>query len=224
LVARVSARGIDALGPGDRELLPADLPAPNAAYQDRLRPIYEMHGRISDERFRRFVDVQMLWDEHMARVARDYLVGNPGKTLVILAGSGHVAFSDAIPGRLGRMVPADQAVVATGRADRFSDGNLDHLLAERDVELAPLGRIGMMLASEDSAVKIRAVHPASPAAGAGFRPGDKILSIAGEPIRGVDDVKLALLDRVPGEQVWIEVGPEEAAQSDARHGRVLTLL
>jgi uncharacterized iron-regulated protein len=224
LVGRVSANGIDALGSDDRALLPADLPSPDTAYQDRLRPVFEMHGRTSEERFRRFVDVQMLWDEHMARVARDYLNANPEKTLVILAGSGHVAFADAIPGRLARMVSAGQAVVATGRADRFSDGDLDYLLVERDVELAPSGSMGMMLASEDSAVKIRAVHPASPAAGAGFRPGDQILSIAGEPIRGVDDVKLALLDRAPGDEVWVEVDPGEAAQAHERRARVLTLL
>ncbi len=224
LVARVSENGIDALGADDRALLPEDLPAPELSYQDRLRPIFEMHGKVSDEKFRRFVDVQMLWDEHMARVARDYLVANPDKTLVILAGSGHVAYSDAIPGRLARMVPAEQTVVATGRAERFSDGNLDYLLAERDLDLAPSGRMGMMLASEASGVKIRAVHPASPAAGAGFRAGDRILSIAGERIRGVDDVKLALMDRAPGEEVWVEVDPGEAAQAQDPRGRALTLL
>ena len=224
LVSRVSDKGLGALVPGDRALLPADLPAPGAGYQERLRPIFEMHGKVSEEKFRRFVDVQMLWDEHMARVARDYLVANPDKTLVILAGSGHVAYPDAIPGRLARMVPVEQAVVATGIAERFVDGDLDYMLAERDVDLPPTGRMGMMLASGDSGVKIRAVHPASPAAGAGFRPGDQILSIAGERIRGVDDVKLALMDRAPGEEVWVEVDPGEEAQTADRRGRALTLL
>ena len=64
----------------------------------------------------------MLWDEHMARVARDYLEANPTKTLVILAGSGHVAYPDAIPGRLARMSGDENVVVATGDRERFANG------------------------------------------------------------------------------------------------------
>ena len=109
-------------------------------------------------------------------------------------------------------------------AERFSEGSLDYVLAERDVELPPTGRMGMMLASADSGVKIRAVRPASPAAGAGFRPGDQILSIAGERIRGIDDVLLALMDRAPGEEVWVEVDPGETERAEDRQGRALTLL
>ena len=177
-----------------------------AGYEARLRPIFEMHGKVSDERFRRFVDVQTLWDEHMARVARDYLQANPGKTMVILAGAGHVVYPDAMPGRLGRMVRGEQAVVATGSAERYAGGEIDFLLAEREVDLPPPGRMGLMLASEDNGVTVSSVSPASPAADAGFRPGDRVLSIAGERIRCMDDVKLALLDRAPGAAVWVEVG------------------
>jgi hypothetical protein len=43
-------------------------------------------------------------------------------------------------------------------------------------------------------------------------------------MRGMDDVKLALLDRAPGEEVWVEVGRGSAAARIKRHGRALTLL
>ena len=81
-----------------------------------------------------------------------------------------------------------------------------------------------MLASEDNGVTVSSVSPASPAADAGFRPGDHVLSIAGERNRGMDDVKLALLDRAPGEEVWVEVGRGGTAARAKRHGRALTLL
>jgi C-terminal processing protease CtpA/Prc len=164
-----------------------------------------MHGKTSEERFRRFVDVQMLWDEHMARVARDYLHANPDKHLVVLAGSGHIAHPDAIPGRLARMLAEEYAVVVTGPSERFDGGSFDFRLAERAVELPPRGRLGVALASDADRVTLSAINPGSPAAATGLRPGDRILSIAGERIADIDDVILALLDRGPGEEVWVEI-------------------
>ena len=147
--------------------------------------------------------------------------------MVILAGSGHVVYADAMPDRLGRMGRADQAVVATGSAGRYAGGEVDFLLAERDAELPPPGRMGLMLASEDTGVTVGDVSPSSPAAAAGFRRGDRIVSIAGERIQGMDDVRLALLDRAPGDMVWVEVRRASAAAGaklTKRHGRALPLL
>jgi hypothetical protein len=75
----------------------------------------------------------------------------------------------------------------------LTNGIADFVLAERDIELEPPGRLGMMLASEDAGVKIREVRPASPADKAGFLPGHRIRSIAREPVRNMQDVRLALL-------------------------------
>lgn len=224
LVKKVSRGGLSALSSEERRRLPADLSPPDAAYKERLRPVYEMHGQLSADRLQRFAEVQMLWDEHMARVARDYLDANPGKALVILAGSGHVAHQDAIPGRLTRMTGMQTAVVATGPRDGFADAEVDFVLAERNVALPEPGRVGMMLARNDRGVAVTDITPASPAAKAGFRPGDLVLSIAGEPVQGMGDVRLALLDRAPGEKVWVEVVPSGAPATDSRLGRMLTLL
>lgn len=227
LVAQVSKGGIAGLSPQDRARLPEDMGTVQSGYEARLRPVFEMHGKVSDEQFRRFVDVQTLWDEHMARAARDYLEANPSKTMVILAGSGHVVYADAMPDRLGRMVRADQAVVATGSAGRYAGGEVDFFLAERDAELPPPGRMGLMLASEDTGVTVGDVSPSSPAAAAGFRRGDRIVSIAGERIQGMDDIRLALLDRAPGDMVWVEVrraSTAAGAKPTKRHGRALPLL
>jgi len=224
LVAQVSKNGLDGLAPEDRARLPHDMTRAEPTYEARLRPIYEMHGKASAEGFHRFVDVQRVWDEHMARVARDYLNANASKTLVVLAGSGHVVYPDAIPGRLARMASGGHAVIATDSGGRHAGARVDFLLAERDIELPPPGRMGMMLAGDGDGVAIREVSPAGPAASAGFRSGDRILSIAGEPIGGMEDVRLALLDRAPGDRVWVEVGRGRVSAGDYRQGRSLTLL
>jgi S1-C subfamily serine protease len=84
--------------------------------------------------------------------------------------------------------------------------------------------MGLLLSSAETGVTIKAIPPASPPAQAGLRQGDRIVNIDGQPIRGIDDVRLALLDRAAGEQVRIEVERSESAEWDRREERVLTLL
>ncbi len=223
-VSRVSENGRDALSPADRTRLFGLVSEPGRAYRERLRSIFEMHGSLSDERFHRFVDVQLLWDEHMARVAGNFLNQNPTRTMVVLAGSGHLAFEDAIPSRVASIAPGAHSVIVTGPDEGSVGDAVDYVIAERDISLAPPGRFGMMLAIDDEGVAIRAIAPGSPAEATDLRPGDRVVNIAGERIEGLDDVRLAMLDRVPGEEVWIEIQRSDTSRSASHQVRVLTLL
>lgn len=224
LVERVSKNGIGGLKPEERARLPRDLKPAGPAYRGRLRPIFAMHGKVSEERFGRFVDVQLLWDEHMARVAGDYLKANPTRTMVLLVGSGHVAYPDAIPDRLQRMVGGDVVTLATGSRERFAGGKVDYLFAERDIALDPPGRLGLELARADPGVSIRQVRPDGPAETAGLRPGDRMRRIDGQHITAIEDVRLALLDRKPGETVRVEVESGGEANPGTRYERLVRLL
>ncbi|MGE5154157.1 MAG: ChaN family lipoprotein [Bdellovibrio bacteriovorus] len=204
LVARVSREGLGTLTPEERAGLVVTPPGGEAAYEARLRPVFELHGQMDEARFRRFADVQRLWDAYMARAASDFLAANPGKTLVILAGSGHVVYPDAIPGRLAGLPPEEIAILATGPRERYAGGVPDMLFAERDLALEPAGQIGMELAAQGDGVRVHRVRPQSPAERAGFQTGDRILSIAGERVSSIEDVRLALLDRGPGEELWVD--------------------
>jgi membrane-associated protease RseP (regulator of RpoE activity) len=170
------------------------------------------------------VDVQLLRDEHMARVAGDYLEANPTRTMVLLAGSGHVAYQDANPDRLQRMVGGDVVTLATGSRERFAGGNLDYLFAERDIALDPPGRLGMELASVDSGVSIRQVRTDGPADNAGLRPGDRMRRIDGQHITAIEDVRLALFDRKPGETVRVEVESGGESNPGEKYERFVRLL
>ena len=115
LTERVSAGGVQALPPEERRMLPTPPELAQGAYRQRLVSAFGghggSHGAATPERLARFLEVQMLWDETMARTAADYLAANPGKTLVILAGAAHVGYTDAIPRRLWRRYPTPQAWV-----------------------------------------------------------------------------------------------------------------
>ena len=227
LVARVSSGGLESLTPEERRGLVVSPPQGDAAYEARLRPIFALHGQADEARFQRFADVQRLWDAYMARTASDFLANNPQKRLVILAGSGHVVHGDAIPGRLAGFGRADVVIIATAPRDPDAASGSDILFAERELSLEPPGQMGMELAGLEDGVTVRRVQPRSPAEAAGFRPGDRILSIAGESVHSLDDVRLALLDRVSGDQLWIDWVRAGSPSRDTKPRRIsapLTLL
>jgi uncharacterized iron-regulated protein len=211
-VARVSAGGVAALDAGERERLGLGPDDDTRALEARLAPIFAAHAHGGSADLGRFVDVQRLWDAHMATTAADYLRAHPGRRLVILAGSGHVVPADAIPGRLARRGFGDSVAIATGPAERYAGGAPDLLFKERDRALDPAGRMGLSLVAGDDGVRVRALEGAVGAGGPPLRAGDRILAIDGQAVRGIGDVRLALLDRRAGESLAIDIaragGPE----------------
>ncbi len=105
-------------------------------------------------------------------------------------------------------MPSEQVTLSVARqaADATSNGNLDITLPPQ-----PRRTLGIVMA----AGAVKAVQAASPAAAAGFRPGDRLVSMDGNPV--VDVLALdALLRRKVGEAVAIEVvrdGAEPATLS-----------
>ncbi|HSO20792.1 MAG TPA: ChaN family lipoprotein, partial [Desulfosarcina sp.] len=57
-------------------------------YRDFIRSALGAHGHGNLD-FNRFCEAQLVWDTAMAINALDYLNRHPGRTMVLLAGSGH---------------------------------------------------------------------------------------------------------------------------------------
>ena len=85
-------------------------------------------------------------------------------------------------------------------------------MAETDTKRIPVatleGFLGVGLAERTdggAGAIIADVQPDSPAAEAGIREGDLVLSVDGEPINGQTGLVAAIRDRSPGDVVEIEV-------------------
>lgn len=63
-----------------------------------------------DEMYDKFCQAQMLWDASMAKNAVDYLERNPGRKMVVLAGSGH-SWKRGIPVRVSRLSDIKYVVI-----------------------------------------------------------------------------------------------------------------
>jgi uncharacterized iron-regulated protein len=133
-VRQVSAYGIEGLGDAERALYPERIELARGDYRRQLESALRMHGpHMQDGHLQRFMEVQYVWDQTMARSAADYLRDHPGTTLVVLAGSGHVLHDDAIPGRLRRLQPGRQAVIVTDTGLMPEGANPDYVFSARNL-------------------------------------------------------------------------------------------
>lgn len=135
-VSAVSDGGIEGLDAERRALFPPRIELATGAYRTQLERMFAMHGATTPERQERFLQVQYVWDQTMARTAGDYLTANSERTLVLLAGSGHLLHDNAIPERLRRINPARQSVLVTQTGYMPAGAEPDFVFAARDIAVA----------------------------------------------------------------------------------------
>jgi uncharacterized iron-regulated protein len=122
---KVSRQGLESLSFVDRRFIPplSTIEVGPESYRDRIQKIYtEMHSAKSitsssitpngispsdtdpskNERFTRFFEAQVLWDETMADRIAQAVQQNPDRLIVVLVGQGHLFYHDGIPNRVAR--------------------------------------------------------------------------------------------------------------------------
>ena len=204
LPSAVAKVGIAGLSGQQRAYLPREIGPADEAYRARLRKAFEAHKATKPDAFDHFVEAQLVWDEGMAESAAAYLVANPGRRMVILAGSGHVEYGDGIPKRLERRTNATYATVLNG-SDEVGPHMADYLLLSKQQELPAAGILGISLEEKDGDCRIRSLNPKGAAEKAGLKKGDVLVDIDGQTVKRIADMHLALWDKNPGEHVLVRV-------------------
>lgn len=203
LIRAISAAGIDDL-PEDLEAqLPSSYDFSNAAYEEKLKRVYEMHAKRSSE-FDWFQQAQLTWDETMADNVVKYLEQNPGHRMIVFAGSGHISHRHGIPSRVQRRMDVEDATVMTFKGEQLEPGAADYLVIAEEVKLPLQGKLGALLEPNGDGVRVSGFTDGSTARAAGMKVGDVIIAIDGQPVTTFTDLKYAVLDKAPGDQ--IEVG------------------
>jgi uncharacterized iron-regulated protein len=220
ITEKVARSGISGLPPAERAMIPQDLDRSDARYRQRIQEIFEQHPNKDQRDFEHFLEAQLLWDEGMADTAARYLKAHPRARMVILAGSGHLIYGSGIPTRLARRLDGARiAVVLNGINDTLEPDMADYVLLSRPVELPQPGRLGIYMKDADGGVTVSAFSKDSAAQAEGVEKGDRILAIDGTRIHSSADVRLALLDKLPGDSVRLQV--QRATQADG--GRPLEI-
>ncbi|MCI5223192.1 MAG: PDZ domain-containing protein, partial [Candidatus Electrothrix sp. AR4] len=87
----------------------------------------------------------------------------------------------------------------------------DYLMFTEDVQLPPAGKIGVLLKEEEESnaqpakVKISGISPLGKAGEAGLKKDDVITAVDNSQVSTIGDLKIALIDKKPGETVQLNI-------------------
>jgi uncharacterized iron-regulated protein len=133
---KVAAQGFDSLTAQERAQIPPGVSCSvDERYRTFIRRAYEAHS-MSEQTFNHFCEAQILWDKTMAWHLARYLKDNPGRTVVVLSGTGH-AWKRGIPEQLQTLSDDPQyRVILPELPDRVNPTNIsvkdaDYLLLRR---------------------------------------------------------------------------------------------
>jgi uncharacterized iron-regulated protein len=100
ITTQVARDGFSSLSSDQLSQLPGISCDVSDTYRDYIRFAMGVHGsRIDEDRFESFCEAQLVWDTTMAYRAVSYLLDNPERTMVIIAGNSH-AWKPGIPSQL----------------------------------------------------------------------------------------------------------------------------
>jgi uncharacterized iron-regulated protein len=219
LVRRVGQNGIKSLSPEDRKKLPR-MDLSDRKYRAYLASIFKDHQEGSAKKFEFFYQAQCLWDEAMAETLAEFMMSpeGKGKTVLVLAGNGHIVFDFGIPNRLYRRVLAPYKTVVLKEWRKEMNGDFafsgtpepvaDFLWITKPNPPEPKKpRIGVILKTEEGlkGLKIEQVIPGSPAEKAGLQTGDLLLSVEGKEITKVKDIHDALAEKGWGKELTFTI-------------------
>ena len=224
VISGVRDQGIEQLSPDLRRWLPRTLDRTNTRYRKRLQDVFDAHPQTEFGDFERFHTVQLLWDEAMAERAAQYMDANPDTQLIILAGSGHLAYGHGIPARLERHTRKDAAIVLSQWEAGMDSQLADYLLLTQPRGLPPAGTLGVTIESAgDDGVRLQAVGEDSAAARAGAEQGDLLVALDDTPIAEVADVRTVMWEKRPGDRVTMTLRRIAADDTDTVEKLAVTL-
>jgi hypothetical protein len=208
IVSAVAAGGLDSLSDGQRGRLPQDMDMSDAAHRARLLHVFSLHSPPVGRQFENFYQAQVVWDEAMAHTVVEYMDAHPGRKMVVLAGRGHVEYGLGIPKRAHRLGGRPYAVLVHTDGQVLDPGMADYVLYSRELEAPEPPTLGVELepaGGEGGGMRVRAVSSGSLAARAGVAAGDVILEADGVPVKEVTDLKIVLLHKHIGDQVYLVI-------------------
>jgi len=228
IVSQVFKKGhTDEISDEDLASLALDRDLDVPGYHDRLQEVHAMHNSSphGGNNFSGFLQAQALWDETMAESISNYIQANPDKKMVIIAGNGHVYKDSGIPLRVQRRIPGiNQSVLASDNGmvtGREQGKQIDYLMFAETVAASPAPKVGVMLKEEKNEktgekdrIRIMDISPHGKGKEAGLEKGDIILSVDGEPVSTVADLKISLLDKEVGDTITVTILRERRVFAD----------
>lgn len=203
ITEKVSKKGIDSLTEEEKKDLPDSMDMTDEEYRRWLEEVFEKHEGFEGRDFAKFYQAQILWDETMAQSIDEYLKRDPDRQMVVIAGGGHLAFGSGIPKRAFRRNGFGYSIILNDEA--VEEKIADFILFPKAAKMESSPKLMVLLKEEEAKVRITGFSAKSVAEKAGLKEDDIILSLDGEAVNGVDDVKIFLFYKKPGDTIKVIV-------------------
>ena len=205
---KVFKGGMKALSPQELAQTPAEIKPANANYMQRLKSIFDSHPPAAS--FDYFVDGVLLWDEGMADTTVRYLNNHQQSRVVVLAGLVHVLYGDGIPERVNLRLGDNQSIITVNGKDFGQFANIaDYVLTTEPSidakEFPRAGKLGVTLIDDIDSMHVSDFAATSPAKQAGIELGDRIVSLDGERVANLAELKTIMFDKQPNQRVKVTV-------------------
>ena len=195
----IARKGIEGLSAKERSTLPEDIDMDNRLYRRHLRDIFSQHSQTEMDNFEYFFQAQVAWDETMADTAASYLMNHPGRSLVVLAGMGHIAYGYGIPSRVARRIPGiESSIIINDPGDDMVPEAGDFFLFPPAGQAEKAPKLGVVIDDSNGTIVIKRVMPGSPAEKGGVKAGDIIEALDGHDVRDINDLRLELFFKQMG--------------------------
>ncbi len=230
LVSKVADEGLEKLSQEEKDRIPKEMAFDDEGYEKRLRKVFELHqtelgGDSAPQVFEYFHQAQVLWDETMAESIATFLADRPDYYLVVLAGTGHLAYGSGIPKRAYRRNGREYAIVLPDSGEPLEPGLADFIVFPSELAAPEAAKLGVMLDIREDQLKVTGFTSGSGAQEAGMQDGDIIVAVEDQKVEDIDDLKAYLAIRHVGDQIRVEVRRDEATVEltvelgpPARHG------
>ncbi len=222
VVQTARTKGLEALTPEQRALLPARVDTESAEHQRLLRAIFSeadsLHGSMPDAMFQGMFRAQCTWDAAMGWNALQALEKHGGATaiMIVLAGSGHVAYGLGAErqarlwssGKTASVIPIPIREDEHGPLVAKVQASYADYVWGLPPSTDPLyPRAGLSTPEQKSGERYKVIGVAkdSPAATAGFEVGDELVSIDGVAYTDKETVNRLMADKRWGDSVEYRV-------------------
>ncbi|HEX4955971.1 MAG TPA: ChaN family lipoprotein [Thermoanaerobaculia bacterium] len=224
VVASVRKKGFKDLTPEEAAHIPTSVVTSSPDHRTLFRAFFEgdddLHSSMSEEQWEGMFAAQCTWDATMGFQAVKALRARPqeGAILVVLIGSGHVAYGLGIErqarqwwapaeGRMASLIPVP---IRTGEGEtvptvRASYADFLWGVPPEGEPLYPALGLSTVAAGEGKGRRVVFIEKDSPAAAAGFEEGDQLLTFDGLPLPDKETFNRLMAAKRWGDRVVITV-------------------
>lgn len=220
VVTAVRQKGFEGLTPEEAAHIPKGIDTKNADHMRLFRASFTdagFHSGMSEEQWQSMLAAQCTWDATMARHAVAPIADDPDPRaiVVVLAGAGHVQYGMGIErqarqwysGRIASLIPvaiADEKGQAVKSVRASYADFVWGVPPEREPAFPDLG-VATRAADGQAALDVLHVEEDSPAARAGLKAGDRLLTLDGAALADREALARAMAGRRWGDAVALAI-------------------